>query len=53
MADLNDEDDSSDSNSSDYNLGQNFDHLNESSCRWRSQLLDDLFTGEEERFEGH
>ena len=47
MAELNFEDDSSnDSNNSNYNLGQNFEHLNESTCRWTSELLDDLWTGE-------
>ena len=26
--------------------GQDFSHLNESSCLWQENLMDDLFTGE-------
>ena len=46
MAELNFEDSSNDSNDSEGNFGRNFDHLDESSCRWTSNLLDDLWTGE-------
>ena len=42
MADFNLDDDSS----NDSNDNRDFEHLNASSCRWRSQLLDDLWTGE-------